>query len=166
MDNSNNFQDDFVKSVQSAPVVNSSTHSDNSKKLIVAIIILSALVIGLAIALFVVAFSYRNYLNDSDPITEDVHSSYVYDENSNLVSIELYCTSASHIYIFDNNNKYALYTQNSEAIADETLDSGTYVFADGTHLALTSELGNSAKTITFVNEKIADSGEIYTCETY
>lgn len=165
MDNNSNFEQQFTQNLKaSAPasVTATTTASDNKLPLIVAIV-LAVITLVESIVLVITLNNYFSLVNTGEegdyevPIEdESVDNSYVFDENYNLIAVNLTCVADDGAsYNFTTDNTFEQYNGAGSLTA-----SGSYTITNDSLISLTG----SNKVLYYDSLDVADGLTVYTCE--
>jgi len=157
----NNFEQDFIKNVQTNTVqANSLKYSktSNGNKNIV-IIIMALVILVEAIAIIMLAFLLKSYYEEYIIGPGEDIVDYTYNDDGSIRTLSLTCESENDSYILYPTGDYERWTFDF----GEQLDTGTYAIIEQSNILLNSEnYGN--KKLDFRNHNIIDGNLTYVCD--
>ncbi len=174
MDGQNNFEQQFTQNLQtSMATVPSAMQNNNNRLQLVITVALAAIVLFESIALLITLVNYpssndNSVYNESESEeveseeVEFVDNTFFYDDNDNLIAINLKCTSDDGAsMVFANDNTFKQYDQNTTMV-----ESTKYSIHDTKIIEILNPINSdSPKVLYFDGMEIADGLKIYKCSS-
>ena len=173
MDGQNNFEQQFTQNLQTSMAAAPSATQNNNKLQLVITIALAAIVLFESIALLIALINFPSpndnlaYENSESEQVESeevefVEDTFFYDENDNLVALNLKCTSDDGAtMVFASDNTFKQYDQNTTMI-----ESTNYSIHDSKLIEVLNPINSeSPKVFYFDGMDVADGLKIYKCSS-
>jgi len=166
MDNQN-FEQQFTQNIRATAAPIAPVGAEGSKLPLVIAIALAAIVLVESIALIITISNYFTAVNEYFSVEEEIipegnepedNGTYVYDENTNLIALNITCATENGAkFNLTNTKKIEQYDSTGSLVG-----SGNYSILNDSIISITGS--NSDRTLYYDGFVLADGTTLYNCE--